>query len=289
VRFPYEIVIGEDCSTDATRTIVIRLREQFRDKIRLFLPEHNLGSYGNIIFARILEIAQGQYAAMLDGDDYWTDPYKLQKQVDFLDAHPECVICFHDAVVIYEDGQRESHPYNRTKPKSISNIEDLLIKNYMPTCSVMFRQGSVDKFPDWFYTVEQQDWLLQILNARHGNLGYIDEVMGVYRIHSGGTWSQATPRQYLPSCITMLEAVNEYFDFKYDRTIRSSVSEKYYELAKYYLHQNNLMFARLYAIKSLKEYPLNERVPRGRLLSMLLRAHVPLLHKVSKTLRRFIS
>lgn len=81
VNFDYEIVIGEDCSTDGTRAIVIQYQKEYPDKIRLLLPEENLGMHKN--FVQTFRACQGEYIALLEGDDYWTSPRKLQKQVDF--------------------------------------------------------------------------------------------------------------------------------------------------------------------------------------------------------------
>src|SRR4051794_3890726 len=91
--FEYEIVIGEDCSTDRTRNILIELQRANPDKIRLLLPEHNLGAQRN--FVQTLDMCRGQYIAYLEGDDYWTSSAKLQQQVDFLDQHADFAICFH--------------------------------------------------------------------------------------------------------------------------------------------------------------------------------------------------
>ncbi|MEM6399437.1 MAG: glycosyltransferase family 2 protein, partial [Cyanobacteria bacterium P01_D01_bin.116] len=88
VDFSYEIIIGEDFSSDKTREIVIEYQKQYPDIIRLILPEENLGYYGQKIFVQTLQACRGKYIALLDGDDYWTTPNKLQQQVDFLDNHP---------------------------------------------------------------------------------------------------------------------------------------------------------------------------------------------------------
>ena len=102
--FSYEVVIGEDCSTDRTRPIVMEYARAYPGKIRLVVGSERVGAPRN--FARTLEACQGQYIALLDGDDYWTSPDKLRKQVEFLDRRPECAICFHDVLVVYEDGSR---------------------------------------------------------------------------------------------------------------------------------------------------------------------------------------
>ena len=104
--FAVELVIGEDCSTDGTRAIVRRYGERYPERIRLLLQERNLGARANALAT--LNACRGQYIALCEGDDYWTDPTKLQKQVDFLESHPECSLCFHRVLVVYEDGSARS-------------------------------------------------------------------------------------------------------------------------------------------------------------------------------------
>src|SRR5213593_3247277 len=96
--FAYEIIIGEDCSSDKTRSIVIDFHKKHLDKIHLILPAENLGNDGNSILVQGLQAAHGEYVALLDGDDYWTSASKLQKQVKFLEDHHQCSICFHNAM-----------------------------------------------------------------------------------------------------------------------------------------------------------------------------------------------
>ena len=107
--FAVELVIGEDCSTDGTREIVRAYGERYPERVHPLLHEHNLGLKGHNNFVATLKACRGQYIALLEGDDYWTDPHKLQKQVDFLDGHPEYVGCFHNAMEVFDDGIRESY------------------------------------------------------------------------------------------------------------------------------------------------------------------------------------
>lgn len=189
--FPYEIVIGEDKSLDQTREIVQDYQKRHPDKIRLRLARENLYSQGLKPSVGVLHACRGKYIAMCEGDDYWTDPHKLQKQVEFLKAHPECVICFHDVMVVYEDPQRESHRYCSPDQKEISTLEDLLAMHFIPTCSVMYRSGLVVDLPDWYFTLPMGDWPLLVLVTQHGHIGYLSETMAAYRKHQGGLWSGA--------------------------------------------------------------------------------------------------
>lgn len=221
VNFAYEIVIGEDCSTDNTRNIVVGYQEKHPDKIRLLLQEKNWGGKRNWI--QVLKACQGEYIALLDGDDYWTSPHKLQKQVDFLDNHPECAIGFHDATMFYEDGSRGPVNCCRADLKEISTLVDLVAENFIPTCATMFRSGLFGEFPDWFHTAPVGDWPLHILNAQHGKIGYINEVMAAYRIHPGGVHSRRNPIENFRRQIHLYETINAHLNFEYEDVIRSSM------------------------------------------------------------------
>src|SRR3954454_10751837 len=192
--FPIEIVVGEDCSTDKTREIVVEYQKRYPHVIRALLPERNLGPYRNV--TATLNACRGTYIAALEGDDYWTSPAKLQRQVDFFEAHPDCSICFHKVFVIDETGQNAP----RTIPldsKKISTLEDLLPGNFIPSCSAIWRNGLFAKLPAWVEEVKFSDWVIHVLNAEHGNIGFIDDCMAVYRLHAGGTWSTQSWHQVM--------------------------------------------------------------------------------------------
>jgi glycosyltransferase involved in cell wall biosynthesis len=215
--FPIELVIGEDCSTDGTREIVQSLARQHPDRIRLRLSEKNMGGQGN--FLATFALCRGQYVARLDGDDYWTCADKLQRQVDALDAHPEWVICFHPCACSYEDGMQgiPLYPLHWTKP--VATVDDLFSCNFLPTSSVVFRNGLVTAFPDWFRDLRIGDWPLNILHAVHGDIGFLPEVMSVYRIHKSGVWSSASEAERIVSIFELLGAIDHHFAGKYTRSI----------------------------------------------------------------------
>jgi glycosyltransferase involved in cell wall biosynthesis len=119
VDFEYELVIGEDCSTDRTREIVASFGAKFPDRIRLLLPKSNLGMQEN--FKATLAACSGQYVAILEGDDYWTSPLKLKRQVEFLDAHSDCAMCFHSVVRSSPTGANQN-PSSQTAGTSKTDI-----------------------------------------------------------------------------------------------------------------------------------------------------------------------
>jgi glycosyltransferase involved in cell wall biosynthesis len=227
--FDYEIVVLEDCSTDATRDIVLAYQAKYPGKIRLRLAERNECS--NKPFAEECQAAPSPYVAILDGDDYWTSPKKLQKQVEFLEAQPECVLCFHNALRIYEDRSRAPLPNNFAGQKQISVLEDIWQGNFIAGCTPMFRKDVLGDFPVWFHSLHYGDWPLYILCAQRGKIGYIDEILGAYRIHSDGLWSRRDSIQRLEGLIAFYESMNANLDFRFNDIVQPLVSARQKELA----------------------------------------------------------
>lgn len=186
-NFDVEIVIGEDCSTDRTRDVLRELARREPQRVRLLLREANLGVGENL--RQTLAACRGEFVALLEGDDYWTEPAKLQRQVEALAAHPHWSICFHRARVEFDNGSPPALEPADDHFTVETGLDDLLCRNYMATASVMFRNGLFREWPERFRRLVQQDWPLHVLNAQHGRIGYLPAVMGVYRKHAGGVWA----------------------------------------------------------------------------------------------------
>jgi glycosyltransferase involved in cell wall biosynthesis len=147
-NFEYEILISEDCSTDGTREIVLDFQKAHPEKVRLLLSRANIHS--NEIVVRGIQAARGQYIALLDGDDYWTSREKLQKQADFLDHHPDCSLCFHNARIFHEAEGRYGRNWTPPDQKEMSTLQDIWMGNFIATCSTMFRRGVIGEIPGWY-------------------------------------------------------------------------------------------------------------------------------------------
>lgn len=228
--FDVELVIGEDCSTDRTREIVDDYAGEHPDVIRVLPSEKNLGGFANLV--RTLAACQGEYIALLEGDDFWTAPDKLQKQVDFLDKHPDYALCFHNALVLYQDGSRDSHPYHSKPVQETSTIEDLLgSRNFIPTCTVIFRRDCFDGFPEWAKTLRITDWLLHVLVSRHGKIRYMDEVMASYRIHPGGLWSRLNTYDILQINVDFYQKVGKHLGQPYEGIVQGQIDRCWDHLA----------------------------------------------------------
>lgn len=207
-NFPIEIVIGEDCSTDRTKEICLEYQQKYPEIIRVLPREANLGMMPN--FVDVLENCNGIYIALCEGDDYWTDPLKLQKQVDFLEANPDFSICFHRVKVIYEDSDKESYISNQNQ-KKVTTFEDMAAGNYIHTLSCVFRNNLFEKFPDWFNESPLGDYPLHLLNAQHGKIKFLEDVMGVYRVHQGGVWSLQNIRRGSLDFLKVVEMCKKHF------------------------------------------------------------------------------
>lgn len=200
--FPYEILIGEDGSTDGTREICQDYALKYPDRIKLFLRSRENVIYvggsatGRYNFTEINKSARGKYTAICEGDDCWTDPYKLQQQVAFLESHPDFVGCFHNVEERYEDDDsKASFLYCGYPAARNLSFNDLSYQNMIPTCSVVYRTMLFTAFPQWYMTVRMGDWPLNLLNAQFGDFWYIPRIMGVHRLHSKSIWmSQAVER-----------------------------------------------------------------------------------------------
>jgi glycosyltransferase involved in cell wall biosynthesis len=258
--FEYELVIGEDCSTDKTREICIAYREKYPNKIKLLLREKNLGMMSN--FIQTIQSCQGQYIALCEGDDYWISPHKLQKQVDFLDSHPDFAICSHNVRVSREGRPELDHEWLGVKRKEVSTLEDLLRDGSGgATCSLVFRNRVFGDFPDWYYTIKGGDWALQVLCATRGKLRYLREVMGVFRQHDRGSLYAATTDAKskgeeaiaLPSkgTLQLYDILDKHFNYRYKKIIRKPKAYLYWVGAVEYAQYGRKDLARVWLLKAL--------------------------------------
>lgn len=230
--FPWEIVIGEDGSTDGTREIVLDYQRRHPERIRVLLqhyPADHLHNSGNYNLVTTLAAARGEYVALLEGDDYWTSPHKLRKQVALLDANPACSSTFHDVAILHTDQVGKGGVFPHLRKERIFTLKDLLTaKNtFVPTGSLMFRRGLFAAFPAWFVTMPIGDWPLNVLNAEHGPLLYLPECLGVYRIHAGGIFSCINGLKKIDNSIRTCNILNRGLDYRYERWISIRIAIKH--------------------------------------------------------------
>ena len=256
VNFEFEVIVGDDASPDSTPTIIEEYHQKFPTIIKPLLHPKNLGGYGKGNTLATLAVCKGQYIAAMDGDDYWTNPLKLQKQVDFLDKNPDFVACFHNALIHFEDDSYPDMYVNDETQKEITTIEDLIGEDeiwYMATSSVMFRNGIIKTYPQWFHNSKSGDIPRYILLGKHGKFFYINEVMSIYRKNGGGM-SFTDGKQdadFLFNRIGMYEGIDEELGFKFHQKINKNIARYYLMLANSIQYGDNAFKSRYYALKSL--------------------------------------
>lgn len=233
--FPFEIVIGEDCSTDKTRDICLKFKEMHPDLIRLILPEKNLGMMGNWI--NTINNCEGKYIAICEGDDYWIDNLKLQKQVDFLEQHPDYSLCSTASQLLaYSEKEYQSIDIK----KDTLTTEDVLEEDWgIMTATIVFRKDALE-MPDWFKKVKNGDYSLQLLVSLNGKLKCLPDYTSVYRKHVGGVSSSLTAFNQATWIIYLLWEFNKQTNKKYLSEIKTKIKRVY---------KNQLQFAKEYNLR----------------------------------------
>lgn len=302
--FPFELVIGEDESSDGTREIVQRYAAAHPRLIRLHLHQRaaNIAYQGRPTgrqnFVHNLGSARGEYIALLDGDDYFTDPEKLQRQADFLDTNPRCGTCFHQVKFVNE--ANETLPTKPTPPsKTISSLHDLLGRQFFAnTASVMYRRGLFPDFPEWFFRCPVGDFPLHVLNGLRGDFGFIDREMAAYRIHSGGVWAAASAddsahtalarrelRQRI-GVVHLYEILTEQLGPEYARVLSEGIAFYRIEAAHHLRRLEDWPALRAMMRSVVRAGVLPRDVSLASVLALLVQGHIPLTAKIADGLRR---
>lgn len=177
--FPVELVIGDDYSSDRTSDICREYAQKNPDRIKLFINDKNEGIGRNYI--KILNNCTGKYVAICDGDDYWTDSLKLQKQVDFLESNPDYEIVFTNNSNIYPSGKEEERDPKEIKDTTV--FHDLVQKNYIASVTVMFRNKPIpDTMCNWMNKLPYADWPTYLWVVKDGSkIKFLNENTSVYR------------------------------------------------------------------------------------------------------------
>jgi len=189
--FRFEVIIGDDCSTDRTQQVIAEYCALYPDLFVPVLRERNIGIARNLL--DLMQMARGTYVAMNEGDDYWTDPCKLQLQAEHLDDHPECAVCFHPVKVINDDDPYSVSLFPTHLVGERFGLADLVEENFIQTNSVMYRWGGKKGiFDNYNLAAFPADLYIHTLHATLGEIHLLPRVMAVYRRNGGGVFSSIT-------------------------------------------------------------------------------------------------
>lgn len=241
--FDFEIIISEDASTDGTTDLVRAWQARHPDRIRLILSDANVRS--NQVVARGFHAARGDYVALLDGDDFWTSPHKLARQVAVLDADPGLALCFTNAEVVGMDSEPAGRLWTPPHIGERLSLRNLWQGNPFPTCGSLFRRACVPRIPDWydsFFPVT--DWPLYILFAEHGDIAYTPEAMGAYRLHPGGLYSAQGDAAKLAAMDGLFRRLNQCLGGCYDAELHLGHHRYFLDWAHAHLASDDTALAR---------------------------------------------
>lgn len=261
VNFKYEIIIADDFSTDGTREIILNYEKKFPSLVSLILQPKNVGPLKN--WLDLIKKPNSKYIAYFEGDDYWTDCFKLQKQVDFLENNDKFVMCYHDVKILYSDGILKNDFIEKTK-KEVSSIYDLAIwGNYIHTCSIVFR--------NILHTIPEKneiflcDYFLYMHLSNYGNFKKLTDTMAVYR-YGNGIWSSSVNKKKQKFII---DNIHNILNTTGDDTIKEIMNLRLntialYSLPKYVTILENIE-NRTY------KFELNERIPFSVLINIFFK------------------
>jgi len=202
VDFPYEIIIGDDGSTDGTQEILLDYKEKYPDLIKLHLHEEHWedGIPGRLNNITNINSAQGKYIAFCDGDDYWICENKLQKQADFMDANPEYSFCFTNVEYVWSHLEKKNRElkklfYPLRKSRSMSKKEFTLRNFPVGASSTFYKASCIKNPPKWFWEIYSADIALQLIAVEQGKCYYFSKLMSIQYKNPGSVTQNFTKKR----------------------------------------------------------------------------------------------
>jgi glycosyltransferase involved in cell wall biosynthesis len=205
-----EVVVADDHSEDGTVTLAHALLDSAPGLQVRFLPSRsNLGVTRN--YQRGFAACEGDYVAVLEGDDYWTSPEKLRRQISFLNAHRECQACACNYFIRDEANGTFELRLKRIDGYSFVDSRQIILDNLPGNfSSLMYRRSALQALPEGLFALRAYDWLVNICVARSGPIGVLHQPMSVYRVHERGTWSRLSSREKLLQQLTDIRTYDKF-------------------------------------------------------------------------------
>lgn len=289
-NFAFEILVGEDKGSDSTLDILNKYKEKYPELIKLITSEKNLGANGNI--RNVISHAQGDYIAFCEGDDFWVDQYKIQKQYEELIKRPDVKFCFHPAYALHDDGVQIER-FHKGDEIHLFSVVDVLSTNgqFCPTSSYMFKKDVVIAFPAWFENAPIGDLFIELYSMKDSGGLYIPWTMSVYRLFSENSWSTEIRKdfnknintqnkiiEYTEKCSIDFEPYHEYFNIR--------ISRIYCDIATKFLIKQDYMSFALYLQKSYSYHSSSSLKQKMYLRLKEFPSILRMIHKLKALIKR---
>ena len=233
--FQYEILIHDDASTDGTDDIIREYAQKYPTIIKPIFEKENQYSKGVPISATFnYPRAEGKYIALCEGDDYWTDPYKLQKQVDYLEDHPEYVMCFTGAEVITEIDNSHADLFKDLETREYTG-DEIISRWIVPTCTVVYKKDVTIPVDKRFIVGDNVTFLSC---AKLGKIYCLSEQAAVYRQNAGGWTATHTGYDVLCKWLDHYKALLEHFP-NFEKSIKRQITKTHSKLFFKCMHNHN--------------------------------------------------
>jgi glycosyltransferase involved in cell wall biosynthesis len=237
-NFNYEILIYDDASTDKTADIIREYETKYPGLIKPIYQTENQYLKGVKTINFSLQRAEGKYVAICEGDDYWTDPYKLQKQVDYIEKHPECSMCVHAAYRVSPEKTKMKSHVRPNRGNKVFTVEEVIEGSggLFATNSILYPAVFNTNRPYFYEIAPVGDYPLIIYLALQGTVYYIDEFMSAYRVGVKDSWSSRMSLSierrivHYNKIIDMLDEINRYTEYKYDNAIKKTKKRDHFNL-----------------------------------------------------------
>ncbi len=245
-EFAFEVVVRDDCSTDSTYEILCDLQKKYPSLIRLLDSSVNLGPNKNLM--QVFDAAVGGYLAICEGDDYWIDPHKMQKQALSLDENLEINLCCHPSRIEFK-GRVKNNKYVGRHSNKIKIIPAYDViqgnGNFFSTPSLMLRRTAVTNLPEWFCLTPTIDYYLQVYGSLNSGCLYLPDPMSVYRKNAENSWTErmqttASKVEFYQQFILFFDHLMVELDEKYALAVKGAKSRAYCGLALTYINASYL-------------------------------------------------
>ncbi|MDM0954892.1 glycosyltransferase [Clostridium perfringens] len=237
-NFDFEIIVSDDFSTDNTVEVVKKFQKKYPNKIRLIEGKKNIGARQNGMRAHNNSL--GKYVAICEGDDYWTDCNKLQKQINYMEKNRDCSMVFHNAEKINDKTKKsEGFMINKNLNSKKILIKDFFDLQFIPTASILYKKELKDNMPSWYMDAITGDFPFNLILIANSYAYYMNDVMSVYRVGNSesmmGKWKSRSKSldfkiNHAQGYLDILNNFNEFSSFKYDDLIKEEIKNREFEI-----------------------------------------------------------